>query len=118
MSATDYVHVRGESRSHDNKFFKEITKAYKVAFEKAAKRVKNSAGKSGRVKFKAETDYYPFRMKENQPVIKRAIAAVSDSVATPNIRAANGGLDANKDGRPRCSDRDLRRRAERGAHHR
>ena len=24
---TDYVHVRGESRSHDSKFFKEITKA-------------------------------------------------------------------------------------------
>jgi tripeptide aminopeptidase len=45
------VHVRGESRSHDAKFFKEITKAYKTAFEKAAKRVKNSEGKSGRVKF-------------------------------------------------------------------
>ncbi len=44
---TDYVHVRGESRSHDGKFFKEITKAYKAAFEKAAKRVKNSEGKSG-----------------------------------------------------------------------
>jgi len=37
---TDYVHVRGESRSHDSKFFKEITKAYKAAFEKAAKRVR------------------------------------------------------------------------------
>src|SRR5689334_13085518 len=28
---TDYVHVRGESRSHDRTFFKEITKAYKAA---------------------------------------------------------------------------------------
>ena len=74
---TDYVHVRGESRSHDAKFFKEITKAYKTAFEKAVKRVKNSGGKSGRVKFKAETDYYPFRMKESLPVVKRAVAAVS-----------------------------------------
>jgi tripeptide aminopeptidase len=27
---TDYVHVRGESPSHDAKFFKEITKAYKT----------------------------------------------------------------------------------------
>ena len=74
---TDYVHVRGECRSHDSKFFKEITKAYKAAFEKAAKRVTNSDGKSGRVKFKAETDYHPFRMKENLPVVKRAVAAVS-----------------------------------------
>jgi tripeptide aminopeptidase len=92
---TDYVHVRGESRSHDARFFKEITKAYKKAFEKAAKRVKNSEGKSGRVKFKAETDYYPFRMKDSLPVVKRAAAAVSAVGGTPVIRAANGGLDAN-----------------------
>jgi len=92
---TDYVHVRGESRSHDGKFFKEITKAYKAAFEKAAKRVTNAQGKSGRVKFKAETDYYPFRMKDSLPVVKRAIEAVSAVGGTPNVRAANGGLDAN-----------------------
>jgi tripeptide aminopeptidase len=92
---TDYVHVRGESRSHDAKFFKEITKAYKAAFEKAAKKVKNSDGKSGRIKFRAETDYYPFRMKESLPVVKRAVAAVSGVGATANIRAASGGLDAN-----------------------
>jgi len=92
---TDYVHVRGESRSHDRTFFKEITKAYKVAFEKAAKKVKSSEGKVGRVRFKAETDYYPFRMKENLPVVKRAVAAVSDIGGAPAIRAANGGLDAN-----------------------
>jgi tripeptide aminopeptidase len=92
---TDYVLVRGESRSHDAKFFKEITKAYKAAFEKAAKRVTNSDGKSGRVKFKSETEYYPFRMKESLPVVKRAVAAVSDIGGTPSIRAGNGGLDAN-----------------------
>ena len=92
---TDYVHVRGESRSHDAKFFKEITKAYEAAFEKAAKRVKNSEGKSGKVKFKSETDYYPFRMKDNLPIVKRAEAAVSAVGGAPVIRAASGGLDAN-----------------------
>src|SRR6201988_3109697 len=92
---TDYVHVRGESRSHDRTFFKEITKAYKAAFEKAAKRVKNSDGKTGRVKFKAETDYYPFRMRESLPVVKQAVDAVPSLGGTPAIRAANGGLDAN-----------------------
>ena len=92
---TDYVHVRGESRSHDAKFFKEITKAYKAAFEKAAKRVKNTEGKSGRVRFKADTDYYPFRMKDSLPIVKRAAAAVSAVGGTPAIRAASGGLDAN-----------------------
>ena len=92
---TDYARALGESRSHDGKFFKEITKAYKAAFEKAAKRVKNSDGKSGRVKFKATTAYYPFRLKETLPVVKRAVAAVSAIGGTPALRAANGGLDAN-----------------------
>jgi tripeptide aminopeptidase len=92
---TDYVLVQGESRSHDAKFFKEITKAYKTAFETAAKKVSNSDGKSGRVKFKSETEYYPFRMKETLPVVKRAVAAVSDVGGTPAVRAGNGGLDAN-----------------------
>src|SRR4051812_49023524 len=92
---TDYVHVRGESRSHDATFFKAITAAYKAAFAKAAKKVKNSDGKTGRIKFKAQTDYYPFRIKDNLAVVKRAAAAVSANGGTPNIRVASGGLDAN-----------------------
>jgi tripeptide aminopeptidase len=92
---TDYVHVRGESRSHDAKFFREITKAYKDAFTNAAKRVTSSAGKSGRVKFKTETDYFPFRMKDNLPVVKQAVAAVSAVGGTPVVKSASGGLDAN-----------------------
>jgi tripeptide aminopeptidase len=92
---TDYVHVRGESRSHDAKFFKEITAAYKAAFEKAAKAVKNTDGKSGRIRFKVQTDYHPFRMKDSLPVVQRAAAAIAAGGNTPNIRTANGGLDAN-----------------------
>jgi len=92
---TDYVHVRGESRSHDPKFFRQITAAYKAAFEKAAKRVKNSEGKAGRVKFKVQTDSHPFRLKDNLPVVKRAAAAITAGGLAPNIRTTNGGLDAN-----------------------
>ena len=92
---TDYVQVQGESRSHDAKFFKEITAAYKAAFSAAAAGVTNSEGKAGRVKFTARTDYYPFRMKETAPVVKRAVAAVAAQGNTPNVRVTNGGLDAN-----------------------
>jgi tripeptide aminopeptidase len=92
---TDYVHVRGESRSHDAKFFPQITAAYKAAFEKAAKKVKNSEGKTGRIKFRKQTDYHPFRMKDTLPVVKRAAAAIEAGGGTPNIKTANGGLDAN-----------------------
>ena len=92
---TDYVHVRGESRSHDAKFCREITTAYKGAFAKAAAGVTNSLGKAGRAKFTAHTDYHPFLMKETAPVVRRAVAAVAAQGLKPNVRAANGGLDAN-----------------------
>lgn len=92
---TDYVHAAGESRSHDGKFFREITAAYKAAFTKAAAGVTNSEGKAGRVKFSSRTDYFPFRMKDNAAVVKRAVAAVSALGHAPNVRTANGGLDAN-----------------------
>jgi tripeptide aminopeptidase len=92
---TDYVHVRGESRSHDAKFFKQITAAYKSALTAAAKSVTNAEGKVGRIRFAAHTDYHPFLMKPTLPVVKRALAAVSACGLEPDVRVANGGLDAN-----------------------
>jgi len=92
---TDYVKVRGESRNHDAKFHKEITAAYKAAFAKAAAGVTNVQGQSGKAKFVSHTDYYPFRLKENLPVVQRAIEAVTAQGIKPEIRVANGGLDAN-----------------------
>ena len=92
---TDYVRVKGESRSHDAKFFKAITAAYKQAFTDAAGDVTNSDGKAGKVKFTAHTDYHPFRLKENLPVVKRAMEAGQLAGLNPEIRVASGGLDAN-----------------------
>jgi tripeptide aminopeptidase len=92
---TDYVHVTGESRSHDAKFVKEITNAYRTAFKLAAERVLNSEGKSGRVKFKARLDYHPFVIKTSHAVVKRAERAVMAIGLDPEIKVANGGLDAN-----------------------
>ena len=92
---TDYVLVRGESRSHDAKFFREITAAYRGAFSQAAAGLTNSEGKAGRVKFATHTDYHPFRLKETAPVVQRAVAAVAAQGHTPNVRTTNGGVDAN-----------------------
>ncbi len=92
---TDYVKVYGESRSHNAKFFKEITAAYKAALNEAANKVRNVDGKKGRVRFSARTDYYPFLMKQTQPAVKRAVAAVQALGLSPDVRVANGGLDAN-----------------------
>ncbi|MDX2155106.1 MAG: M20/M25/M40 family metallo-hydrolase [Hyphomicrobiaceae bacterium] len=92
---TDFVRVKGESRSHDAKFFKEITAAYKQAFTEAAARITNTEGKAGKVKFTAHTDYHPFRLKESLPVVKRAVEGVKAAGLEPLVKAANGGLDAN-----------------------
>ena len=92
---TDYVHVKGESRSHDPAFFKVITAAYQEAFARATAAVTDHEGKPGSVKFTARTDYHPFRIKDDAPAVKRASAAVKAIGRTPNVRVANGGLDAN-----------------------
>jgi tripeptide aminopeptidase len=92
---TDYVHIQGESRSHDAKFVKEIVKAYKDAFAAAAGQVTDDQGKKAKVKFTSRLDYYPFRLKETAPVVKAACARLTQAGLTPNCRISNGGLDAN-----------------------
>ena len=92
---TDFVHIKGESRSHDPKFFREITKAYKEAFAKAAGQVTDHEGQPGKVKFTSRTDYYPFRLKDDAPVIARAREAIRSIGREPTTKTSNGGLDAN-----------------------
>jgi tripeptide aminopeptidase len=92
---TDFVHVKGESRSHDAKFVREITAAFKTAFTNAAAKVKDHEGRSAKVKFTSRLDYVPFRLKADSPVIRRAETAVRGIGREPNMRVTNGGLDAN-----------------------
>jgi tripeptide aminopeptidase len=92
---TDYVRILGESRSHDSRFAKRITAEYKKAFQAAGKRIKDDRGKHARVKFTSRLDYYPFRMREDAPVVKHAWQAVEWLGGKPAIKIANGGLDAN-----------------------
>jgi len=92
---TDFVHVKGESRSHDARFVRRITAAYKSAFEAAAKRVKDHEGKTAKVKFTSRLDYVPFRMKDTDPAVKIAVAAAKSIGLKPSLKITNGGLDAN-----------------------
>jgi tripeptide aminopeptidase len=92
---TDSVHVKGESRSHDAKFVRQISSAYKAAFASAAGRVKDHEGRTAKVKFTSRLDYLPFRLKDDAPVAKRAAAAVRAIGRDPVLRVTNGGLDAN-----------------------
>lgn len=92
---TDFVHVKGESRSHDAKFVREISAAFKVAFANAAGRVKDHEGRPAKVKFSSRLDYLPFRLKADSPVAQKVAQAVRLNGREPLLRSTNGGLDAN-----------------------
>jgi tripeptide aminopeptidase len=92
---TAYVFVRGESRSHRPRFIDEITAAYRAAFSKAARSVKDDRGRAGSVEFKVEREYDSFRMPEDSPPVELALAAARRLRLAARTRIANGGLDAN-----------------------
>jgi tripeptide aminopeptidase len=92
---TDYVQIYGESRSHDARFAKKITRAYRAAFADAAEQIRNDRGRKAKVKFASRLDYHPFRLKEDAPVVRRAQAAAVRAGLQPTLRVSNGGLDAN-----------------------
>ena len=92
---TDFVHVKGESRSHDPDFPARITAAYEAAFHSAAARVRDAGGTPARVEFRKQQDYFPFRLAEDDPAVRAGIRAVEAMGWTPNPRVADGGLDAN-----------------------
>lgn len=92
---TDFVRVRGESRSHDRRFLQTITANYRRAFERAAKRVKNRQGRTGSVAFRATREYDAFRMGERAPPVVLAVNRAKTMGLRPELRIADGGLDAN-----------------------
>lgn len=92
---TDYVLLRGESRSHDPRFVRAITAAYRDAFTHAAAQVRDDQGKMARVKFVSHRDYHSFRIRDDAPVVRLAQAAAKRLGWQPVLRLSNGGLDAN-----------------------
>jgi tripeptide aminopeptidase len=92
---TDYVLVRGEARSHDSRFVRAITAAYRDAFRTAAGQVRDDRGRGAKVRFRARRDYHPFRLKPDAPVVRHSLAAAERAGLHPTLRVTNGGLDAN-----------------------
>jgi tripeptide aminopeptidase len=92
---TDYVYVKGEARSPDEKFAATIAEGYGKAFERAAKMVKSSEGETPRVEFRTSPAYPPFNMKDDEPAVAHAKRAVKELGMKPSTVFSNGGLDAN-----------------------
>jgi tripeptide aminopeptidase len=92
---TDFVRIHGESRSHDARFAKAITRAYRTAFTSAAEQVTDDRGRKAKVKFTSRLDYHPFRLKDDSAVVRHAGEAATRASLQPSLRVGNGGLDAN-----------------------
>lgn len=92
---TDYVHIRGEARSHSKRFVRAIVDAYKNAFRAAADQVQNDKGRRAKIKFRTRLDYHPFRLRPEAPVVQHALAAAKSIGMKATTRLTNGGLDAN-----------------------
>ncbi|MBL8887348.1 MAG: M20/M25/M40 family metallo-hydrolase [Phycisphaerales bacterium] len=92
---TDYVYVRGETRSPNMKFATKITQAYKAAFLAAGKQVKDSSGEAAKVKFESRSEYPSFNIPDNSPAVKHAKKAAISMGLKPKTFFSNGGLDAN-----------------------
>jgi tripeptide aminopeptidase len=92
---TDYVRLTGESRSHDPRFVRAITAAYREAFDFASRRVCDHNGRCAKVRFHARLDYHSFRLQPDAEVVRLAQKAARGAGFDPILRVTNGGLDAN-----------------------
>ena len=92
---TPEVEVRAEARSHDPAFRRKIVHAIEQAFRQAAQSVRNVEGRRGRVRIDGALDYESFRLRDDEPCVDAAQAAVRRCDANPVRAISDGGLDAN-----------------------
>ena len=92
---TDYVYVKGETRSPDEAFAAAITKAYEAAFKRAVEQVRDAEGATAELKFKGRAQYPSFNLGDDAPAVVHAKRAVEALGMTPKTVFSNGGLDAN-----------------------
>jgi tripeptide aminopeptidase len=92
---TDHVQLRAEARSHEPKFRERIVKEIRAAFQRAAGKVRNTAGRTGSVEFDGRLDYEAFMLSRDEPCVTAAVAAIEAEGLSPELAVTNGGLDAN-----------------------
>ncbi len=91
----DVVEIRGECRSHDPDFRREILSSIEQAFETAAAQLTNSSGQAGRVEFESIPAYESFALSPVEACVTAASEAVRSIGREPQLSISNGGLDAN-----------------------
>jgi tripeptide aminopeptidase len=92
---TDFAWLKGEARSPDEAFTKEITDGLRSAFEVARGQVTDTEGETAVVEFSSVKSYPPFNLDENTEAVRHAVKAVEAINLKPVFVFSNGGLDAN-----------------------
>lgn len=92
---SDLVLIQAEARSHVPAFRKRTVGEIEKSFRRAAKQVRSSDGRCGRVSFKGSLDYEAFCLKKDDPSVQAAAAALEATGNQVDYAIANGGLDAN-----------------------
>ncbi len=85
----DSVHIEAEARSHNMEKLEKQIAAMKKALEDAA----SEAGAG--IDIKIDREYVNYRISEDAPVVRTAIAAAKALDITPELKTSGGGSDAN-----------------------
>lgn len=92
---TDFVYLKGETRSPDAAFAASITAAYHEALKGAVSAVKDTGGATAQLVFKGEAQYPSFNLPESSAAVRHAKRAAESLGMSPTTVFSNGGLDAN-----------------------
>jgi tripeptide aminopeptidase len=87
--------VRGEARSHDPAFRRQIVEQYRAAFQRAADATRNVSGECVRMSWKLGPCYESFALPPDAPVVQEACAALRSLGVEPVLEINDGGMDNN-----------------------
>ena len=87
--------ILAEARSHDPQFRAEIIESWKSAFRGAVGQVANSEGDKGEVSFGPGPTYESFALSDDEPIVRKTIAAAEKCGFEIKPVTNNGGMDAN-----------------------
>lgn len=92
---TDYAYLKGEARSPEAAFARQIALSFKDAFAMAKGEVKDASGATAEVTFDHKPAYPPFGLDKESAAVQHASKAVASLGLKPTYVFSNGGLDAN-----------------------
>ncbi len=92
---TDRVEIKGECRSYDRRFLDRIAREIERAFHRAARTLRTNKGKRGRAEVVSAVEYESFRLRDDEPCVQAAQAAIQSLGMEPELLTTQSALDAN-----------------------